>query len=66
MFRTLVCMMACCLLVLTSAYATDRSGCDLNTRKVSGTYGFAAQGTATGSNPFAPVGPFAHRAGRSF
>ena len=59
MFRTLVCMMACCLPVLTPAHATDRSGCDLNIRKVSGTYGFAAQGTATGSNPFAPIGPFA-------
>ena len=26
---------------------------------MSGTYGFAAQGVATGSNPFVPVGPFA-------
>ena len=59
MFRTLVWMMACCLPVLTPAHATDRGGCDLNIRKVSGTYGFAAQGTATGSNPFAPIGPFA-------
>ena len=33
--------------------------CDLSKTKVSGTYGFAAQGVATGENPFAPVGPFA-------
>ena len=40
------------------AHAAD-GRCDLNMRKVSGTYGFAAQGVATGENPFAPAGPFA-------
>jgi hypothetical protein len=59
MVRLLAWAMACVLPALVSAHAGDRSGCDLNARKVSGTYGFAAQGTATGSNPFAPVGPFA-------
>ncbi|HJS87727.1 MAG TPA: hypothetical protein VJ779_19915 [Acetobacteraceae bacterium] len=36
----------------------DRGRCDLDARKASGTYGFAAQGEAIGANPFVPVGPF--------
>lgn len=58
MVRLLAWAMACALPALASAQAAD-GRCDLNARKVSGTYGFAAQGVAIGANPFAPVGPFA-------
>ena len=58
MVRVLAWAMACGLLASASAHAAD-GRCDLNARRVSGTYGFAAQGVATGANPFAPVGPFA-------
>jgi hypothetical protein len=58
MARLLAWALACALPALASAHAAD-GRCDLNARKVSGTYGFAAQGVATGANPFAPIGPFA-------
>ncbi len=46
--------------VLYSAVAQAANGvCNLNAGKVSGTYGYAAQGVATGNSAFAPVGPFA-------
>ena len=51
-------ILACALPALASAHAAD-GRCDLNARKVSGTYGYAAQGVAIGANPFAPIGPFA-------
>ena len=49
---------AATLPAFASAHAAS-GRCNLNAKKVSGTYGFAAQGVATGENPFAPVGPFA-------
>jgi hypothetical protein len=58
MVRLLAWAMACALPALASAHAAD-GRCNLNARKVSGTYGFAAQGVAIGANPFAPIGPFA-------
>ena len=57
MVRLLALAVACTLPALTSAHAADGK-CNLNARKVSGTYGFAAQGVATGANPLVPVGPF--------
>jgi hypothetical protein len=54
----LVWAVAATLPTFASAHAAG-GRCDLNAKKVSGTYGFAAQGVATGENPFAPVGPFA-------
>ena len=33
--------------------------CTLNTNKASGTYGYAVQGVATGTNLFVPFGPLA-------
>jgi hypothetical protein len=54
----LVWVAAATLPAFASAHAAG-GRCDLNTKKVSGTYGFAAQGVATGKNPFAPIGPFA-------
>jgi hypothetical protein len=57
MVRLLALTIACALPALATAHAAD-SKCNLNARKVSGTYGFAAQGVATGANPLVPVGPF--------
>lgn len=49
---------ACFSLVAAVPAHAERGGCDLDARKASGTYGYAVQGEAIGTNPFVPVGPF--------
>jgi hypothetical protein len=46
------------MLPIAAAQAANGT-CTLNASKASGTYGYASQGVATGTNPFVPVGPFA-------
>jgi hypothetical protein len=50
--------LACSTFPIAATHAAD-GRCTLTASKVSGTYGYAAQGVATGANPFVPVGPFA-------
>ena len=38
--------------------ASERGACSLDANRISGTYGFSAQGNAIGGNPFVPVGRF--------
>lgn len=45
-------------LILASTAHAANGTCTLNANRASGTYGFAAEGVATGANPFVPVGPF--------
>lgn len=51
----LIATIACATPAMTSA-AGD---CHIDARSVTGTYGLAAQGVATDTNPLVPVGPFA-------
>ena len=57
-FRTGLTALAVPMVGMATAGAAD-GVCNLNASKASGTYGYATEGIATGSNPFAPVGPFA-------
>jgi hypothetical protein len=41
----------------STTYAANGT-CALNARRASGTYGYATEGVATGTNPFVPPGPF--------
>ena len=48
----------CSVALIGAAKAADGK-CTLNAHKVSGTYGYAAQGVATADTDFVPIGPFA-------
>lgn len=43
---------------LATPARAERGECELDANQASGTYGFTAQGLATGATPFAPAGPF--------